>query len=84
MGLFSGSKKTYVSSVVYNMAGPEENRANYLKTLVISNVISDHDTSMSNTITQGYLGGPVLSYVILHDGLNRQVIQIYLDYAIVN
>lgn len=58
MGLFSGSKRTYVSSVVYNMAGPEEDRANYLKTLVISNVMSDSDISMSNTITQGYLDGP--------------------------
>lgn len=58
MGLFSGSKKTYVSSVVYNMAGSEEDRTNYLKTLVISNIISDYDTSMSNTITQGYLTGP--------------------------
>lgn len=58
MGLFSSSKRTYVSSVVYNMAGPEDDRANYLKTLVISNTISDYDTSMSNTITEGYLNGP--------------------------
>lgn len=58
MGLFSGSKKTIVSSVVYNLAGPEDERANYLKTLVISNVISDRDVSMGNTITQGYLDGP--------------------------
>lgn len=58
MGLFSGSKKTYVSSVVYNLAGPEDDRADYLKTMVISNIMSSRPTSISNTIKEGYLGGP--------------------------
>lgn len=58
MGAFSGKKKTYVSSVVYNLAGPEKDRANYLKTLVISNKVSSHNTSITDTITQGYLTGP--------------------------
>lgn len=57
MGLFGG-KKVYVSSVVYNMAGDVENRPDYLKTLVASNVISHSNFSMAETLSSGYLNGP--------------------------
>lgn len=57
MGLFSGSKKTYVSSVVYNMAGPEEERVSYLKTTVIGAVLSQK-SSIATTIVNSYLNGP--------------------------
>lgn len=57
MGLF-GSKKTYVSTTVYNLAGPIEDRPNYLKTIVLGNAISDKNFSLGSTLTQGYLHGP--------------------------
>jgi hypothetical protein len=57
MGFFGGSK-TYVSSVVYNLAGPEEDRPNYLKSLIAGNVISNSKFSMADTLSGGYLGGP--------------------------
>jgi hypothetical protein len=57
MGLFGGSK-TYVSSVLYNLAGPEEDRVNYMKTLVVGNVLMDSRFSMSDTLQNGLLNGP--------------------------
>lgn len=57
MGLF-GSKKTYVSSTVYNLAGDETKRPNYLKTLVINNIISRGRFSMPETLRKGYEKGP--------------------------
>ena len=60
MGLLGG-KKTYVASTVYNMAGPEAERINYLKTVVGSGVISNTGFSMSDIITNCYLNGPGLS-----------------------
>jgi hypothetical protein len=60
MGLFSGSKKVYVSSVVYNMAGDITERPKYMKSLVMSNVISTMRFNFSQTIRDGYLSGPGL------------------------
>lgn len=57
MGLFGG-KTILVSSTVYNMAGPEVDRVNYLRSLVASNVISNSKFSMPDTISSGYLNGP--------------------------
>ena len=58
MGLFS-SKKIYVSSTVYNMAGDINERPNYLKTLVIGKVIQDVDKrSFGASIVDGYIYGP--------------------------
>lgn len=57
MGLFSGSKKVYVSSVVYNMAGDENKRPNFLKTNVIGSVMNG-DPSLGKTMTTNYLTGP--------------------------
>lgn len=58
MGLFSGTKKTYVSSAAYNLAGEEENRPQYLQSLVTQNVLSGTKTSMADSLTAGYLHGP--------------------------
>lgn len=58
MGLFSSKTKIYVSSVVYNLAGPEEDRPNYLKTLVLGSAIRDNNIDIAQTIKDGYLGGP--------------------------
>jgi hypothetical protein len=57
MGLF-GSTKTYVSSVLYNLAGDVEDRPDYLKTAVVGNIISNSKFSMSDTLTSSYLHGP--------------------------
>ena len=58
MGLFSGKKKTYVSSVVYNLAGDEKDRPQYLKSLVAGNVVTSSDFSIADTINGGYKNGP--------------------------
>lgn len=47
-----------VSSVVYNLAGDIAKRPNYLKTLVIGNVIANNGFTMGDTINAGYLSGP--------------------------
>lgn len=57
MGIFS-DKTIYVSSVVYNLAGDEDQREDYLETAVVSNMISETDFSMSETIKDSYLNGP--------------------------
>lgn len=56
MGLFSRKKKTLVSSVCYNLAGPEDDRPDVLKTTVVSAVLSEQE-SLGNTITDAYLHG---------------------------
>lgn len=57
MGLF-GSKKIFVSSTVRNMAGPAEERPDYLKSTIASKVLLDGKESMGRTITDAYLNGP--------------------------
>lgn len=58
MGLF-GSKKIYVSSTVYNLAGDINDRPNYLKTLITGKVIQGTDKrSFADSIVGGYLNGP--------------------------
>jgi hypothetical protein len=62
MGLFGG-KKTYVSSTLYNLAGAEEDRINFLKTTLISHRIfnsGNYDTSLGTTVRNSYLRGPGL------------------------
>ena len=49
MGLFGG-KKTYVSSVAYNMAGDELDRPNYLKTAVFGGIIMDNEFSVADML----------------------------------
>jgi hypothetical protein len=58
VGLFGGDKKIYVASTLYNLAGPEEDRPDYLKSLIAGNVITNSKFSMSETLQSGYLGGP--------------------------
>lgn len=63
MGFFDwlfGSKRTYVSSVVYNMAGPEKDRPDYLKSLIVQNVLSSSKRSMGDSIKNGYMYGPAI------------------------
>ncbi|QYW02273.1 hypothetical protein PP740_gp069 [Stenotrophomonas phage Philippe] len=55
MGLFS-SKKTYVSSTAYNMAGDIKDRPDFLKSAVVGAVTSGQN--ISNVLTDSYLGGP--------------------------
>jgi hypothetical protein len=57
MGLFS-STKIYVSSVVYNLAGDENKRPNYLKSLVQGNILTDTNFDVSETLRSGYAKGP--------------------------
>lgn len=56
--LFGGSKETHVVSSSYNLAGDEEKRPNYLKTVILQNVLSNSKSSISDSITNGYLNGP--------------------------
>jgi hypothetical protein len=57
MGLFS-SKKTYVSSTVYNMAGDIKDRPNFLKTVMIGHAINPRNQSTAQSIRDSYLAGP--------------------------
>jgi hypothetical protein len=59
MGLFGG-KKTYVSSTVYNLAGDEKDRPDFLKTLVVGNALSRSPKTVGDTIKDGYLSGPAI------------------------
>lgn len=58
MGLFSGKTKVYVASSVYNMAGDIQQRPNYMKTVVIGNIVSNTGFTMADTISNSYLNGP--------------------------
>ncbi len=57
MGLF-GSKKIYVSSSVYNLAGDEADRPNFLKSSLFSAVMNPYETFLGETIVRNYLTGP--------------------------
>lgn len=58
MGLFSSKKIISVASTLYNMAGNEEDRPNYLKSTMFTAVMSPHDRYMGETIVSNYLTGP--------------------------
>lgn len=49
-----------VASVVYNLAGDEAERPNYLKTLVVRNVLSGAKEGIGETLNAGYLNGPAI------------------------
>ncbi len=57
MGFFSGKKKIYVSSVVYNLAGPEIDRPNFLKTAVFASLLKNTNT-FATDLVNSYLRGP--------------------------
>ncbi len=50
-----------VSSTLYNLAGPEEGRVDYLKSLLIG-AVTQEVPSISEAITLGYLRGPAIRY----------------------
>lgn len=58
MGLFSTGKQVLVSSVVYNLAGPPEQRPEYLKSALLSGVFNPADPDLGETITKSLLRGP--------------------------
>lgn len=60
MGLFGG-KKTYVSSVLYNMAGEEKDRAQYLKMTVTGSILNGN-RSLPETLQNSYLSGPGIKF----------------------
>lgn len=62
MGLFSSKKRTYVSSSVWNMAGDIKDRANYLKSVVMGNILFDSPTSLGEAIPSAYLNGPGMGF----------------------
>ena len=57
MGFFGNKKKYYVSSTVYNLAGDEDKRPNFLKATVIGAVIAGKD-SLAQAIQDAYATGP--------------------------
>ena len=59
MGLFSGSKKVFVASSVYNLAGEEDTRTSYMKATVVRNVLTNGGNgSLGAGIVQAHLNGP--------------------------
>jgi hypothetical protein len=58
MGLFSTKKTIYVSSSVYNLAGDELNRPNFLKTNLFAAVMNPYGGYLGESIVGGYLSGP--------------------------
>jgi len=58
MGMFSGSKEIIVSSTVYNMAGDEATRPNFLKNSLYGAVMSQWDRYIGEVIVGNYLVGP--------------------------
>ena len=57
MGLFSSKKIINVSSTLYNMAGPEDERPDYLKGTLFASVLSNSE-SLGSDIVKSYLTGP--------------------------
>lgn len=62
MGLFSTESTISVTSVVYNMAGEEKDRPQYLQSLLIRNILSGTKDSIGDTIRNGYLNGPAIRF----------------------
>jgi hypothetical protein len=57
MGLFSSRKKTYVSSVVYNLAGPVEDRPDYLKSVILGNLLTRKNFRPGKVLQESYGAG---------------------------
>jgi len=58
MGLFSSKYVTTVASVLYNMAGDEADRINYLHTAVASAVLSPANVDIGASVVNTHLTGP--------------------------
>ena len=61
MGIFSSKKTTVVSSTVYNMAGDEADRPNFLKNSIFGAVMSPYNPYLGETLVRNYLNGPGLN-----------------------
>lgn len=57
MGFLSSKKKISVASVVYNLAGDEADRPNYLKSVVLGDQIAGQ-TDLVTSLQSAYLKGP--------------------------
>lgn len=57
MGIFSSKIKTSVSSTVYNLAGDEDLRPNFLRSTIVGNTLSGGDTGMGEALVSGLLSG---------------------------
>lgn len=57
MGLFSSRKKIYVSSVIYNLAGPIEDRPDYLKSVLLGSMLTQKRFKPVEVIQSSYMGG---------------------------
>lgn len=60
MGLFSGSKTIVVSSTVYNMAGDEEARPNFMKNSLFGAIMSPYQPYIGETLVRNLFAGPGL------------------------
>lgn len=58
MGLFSTKKQVFVDSVVYNLAGPPNQRPVYLKSALMSAVFSPTKQGIGEALTKSLLKGP--------------------------
>jgi len=55
MGLFSKKKKTYVSSVSYNLS--QDTETNYLQSVITNSILASQTGSLASDITGSYLNG---------------------------
>lgn len=55
MGLFSKKKKTYVSSVSYNLS--QDTETNYLQSVITNSILASQTGSLASDITGSYLKG---------------------------
>lgn len=58
MGLFSSEIKTTVASVVYNLAGDEDLRPDFLKSTIVGATLSNSEQSIGEILSHSLLNGP--------------------------
>lgn len=65
MGLFSSRTVIKVASTVYNMAGPEADRPNFLKSTMFGAVMNPESKYIGETLVRSYLQGPGINQRLL-------------------